>query len=44
MKLSLSSFLNENPNSTYMGKTTKGNLIFKNGNKEVKITKSGTLI
>ena len=41
---SLSSFLNENPNSTYMGKTTKGNLIFKNGNKEVKITKSGTLI
>jgi hypothetical protein len=27
-----------------MGKTIKGNLIFKNGNKDVKITKSGTLL
>ena len=41
---SVKNFLLENQNATYMGKTIKGNLIFKNGNKDVKITKSGTLL
>ena len=41
---SVKNFLLENQSATYMGKTIKGNLIFKNGNKEVKITKSGTLL
>ena len=40
----LKNFLNESPNSAYMGKTTKGNLIFKDGNKEIRITKSGTIL
>jgi len=40
----LKNFLKKAPNSTYMGKTTKGNLIFKDGNKEVRITKSGTIL
>ena len=40
----LKNFLKESPNSTYMGKTTKGNLIFKYGNKEIRITKSGTIL
>ena len=33
-----------NPNVTFMGKTNKGNLIFKDGLKESKITKSGTIL
>jgi hypothetical protein len=37
-------YLKENPNSTFMGKSSKGNLIFKNGLKENKITKSGVII
>jgi hypothetical protein len=40
----LKTYLVENSRVTYMGKTTKGNLVFKNGNKEIKITKSGTII
>jgi hypothetical protein len=37
-------FLEKNPKSTFMGKTSKGNLIFKNGLKENKITKSGVIL
>ncbi len=33
-----------NPNVTFMGKTNKGNLIFKYGLKESKVTKSGTIL
>ena len=37
-------FLIENPQALFMGKSTKGNLIFKNKNKEIKITKSGIIL
>jgi hypothetical protein len=33
-----------NSNVTFMGKTNKGNLIFKDGLKESKVTKSGTIL
>ena len=41
---SVKKFLIENPNSIFMGKTTKGNMVFKKNNDEVKITKSGTIL
>ncbi len=37
-------YLKNNPNSKFMGKTMKGNLIFKNGLVENKITKSGIIL
>jgi hypothetical protein len=37
-------YLKNNPNSKFMGKTTKGNLLFKNGLVENKITKSGIIL
>ena len=37
-------YLKNKPNSVYMGKSVKGNLIFKDGLKESKITKSGTIL
>ena len=41
---SVKDFLMENPQAIFMGKSTKGNLIFKNKNKQIKITESGRII
>ena len=40
----LKKFLKENSNSTFMGKSIKGNLIFKSNGNEYKITKSGSIL
>lgn len=37
-------YLKENPNAIYMGKSTKGNMIFKNGLGENKITNTGNIL
>ena len=41
---SLREFLKENSKSKFLGKTNKGNLIFKLNNREYKITKSGAIL